>query len=132
MRCLGTADHQAFSDWTNRDPAGGVLPAKRLADPPSCPGALVPDDVRSDGNQVENSITRYALGDRTPGLVPDPDAGLKRLCPEQRAGWPKQRQLVPSPEDDAFYLIMRLLRLYLPDQAETDGHWSPPAVQRVQ
>lgn len=69
---------------------------------------------------VPNSIARYAIGDRTPGLVRGDDGSLDVWIsssppPEGRTNW------LPAPEGE--FILM--LRAYLP----TDQSWSPPVVQ---
>jgi hypothetical protein len=76
---------------------------------------------------VPNPIARYAVGDRTPGLVTEPDGSLaihmqhSRPAPEAAVNW------LPAPRG-AFRLM---LRLYIPRAEALDGSWVPPAVERV-
>lgn len=75
---------------------------------------------------VENPLHRYALGDRSPGLVYGVDGSLDlyvgSVAPAGReANW------LPAPAGE-FSLI---LRLYLPDDAILDGRWVPPAIERL-
>ncbi|WP_033820408.1 DUF1214 domain-containing protein [Kitasatospora sp. MBT63] len=72
---------------------------------------------------VANPIDRYAIGDRTPGLVRDSDGGLtlhlrraRPADPAAAANW------LPVP-DGPFAAV---LRLYGPDPAVPAGHWRPP------
>lgn len=72
---------------------------------------------------VDNPIDRYAIGDRTPGLVRDPDGGLTiwishnaPLDESARANW------LPCPAD-AFFLC---LRAYLPRAELLDGRYQLP------
>lgn len=77
-------------------------------------------------NLVENSIDRYSLGDRTPGLVTASDGSLSLLVShapppnDQRSNW------LPAPKGE-FYLV---LRAYLPGGALIQQSWEPPAVTR--
>ncbi|MGW6916660.1 DUF1254 domain-containing protein [Kitasatospora sp. NPDC054939] len=75
------------------------------------------------GLLVDNILDRYAIGDRTPGLVRDPDGGLtlhvrhKRPADAQHsANW------LPAP-DGPFALV---IRLYGPDRPVLDGSWRLP------
>lgn len=77
---------------------------------------------------VDNSIHRYAIGDRTPGLVKDADGGLS-LCLQhtpptdgkERANW------LPTPAG-AYFLC---LRAYMPEAAMLDGRYVLPAPSRA-
>ena len=83
----------------------------------------------ADGSFVENPIKRYTLGDRTPGVVTNPDGSLDIVIQHEaptdanaRANW------LPSPEG-GFNLN---LRLYVPDDSLQKGTWKPPVVQAVE
>lgn len=80
---------------------------------------------RSDCLLVDNPIGRHSIGDRTPGVVYEPDGGLHILIqpdePEQSANW------LPSPPDDEFYLV---LRLYQPADAHLQGRFDYPPIIR--
>jgi hypothetical protein len=72
---------------------------------------------------VPNSIARYAIGDRTPGLVRGDDGSLDVWIsssppPSGKTNW------LPAPEGD----FVLMLRTYLP----TDQTWSPPVVQATE
>lgn len=97
------------------------------------PASLPPADhfwslttYHAAGLLVDNPIDRYAIGDRTPGLLRDPDGGLTidvaaTEPPRGRANW------LPCPAD-GFRLMMRL---YGPRSQCRDGSWTPPPVTRV-
>ncbi|MBW9092747.1 DUF1254 domain-containing protein [Microbacterium jejuense] len=77
---------------------------------------------------VENDIDRYSVGDRTPGIVTDPDGGLTirigRTRPsddEAAANW------LPAPAG-AFRPI---LRMYMPGDAVLDGTYVPQPITRL-
>ncbi|MFG3054331.1 DUF1254 domain-containing protein [Kitasatospora sp. NPDC048239] len=78
---------------------------------------------------VDNTLDRYSIGDRTPGLVHDPDGGLtlhirhKRPADaEHSANW------LPAP-DGPFTVV---LRLYGPAESALDGRWGlPPLTVRA-
>ena len=69
-----------------------------------------------------NAMRRFSIGDRTPGLVRDPDGGLTlrigHATPADTRNW------LPAPAD-RFYLI---LRMYVPRQEA--GTWRIPPLQR--
>jgi len=78
---------------------------------------------------VENPIGRYSIGDRTPGVVADPDGGITITIsntepsdPEERANW------LPAPAGP----FRPVLRMYIPDPAIFDGSYQIPPIERVQ
>ncbi|MFD8083817.1 DUF1254 domain-containing protein [Kitasatospora sp. NPDC059722] len=81
-----------------------------------------------DRRPVDNTLDRYAIGDRTPGLVHDRDGGLtlhvrhKRPADaEHSANW------LPAP-DGPFTVV---LRLHGPEAPALDGRWRlPPLTPR--
>jgi hypothetical protein len=75
---------------------------------------------------VPNAIDRYAIGDRTSGLVTAADGSLAiriqhRRPSDDSANW------LPAPPGP-FHLM---LRLYIPRASALDGSWVPPPVERV-
>ncbi len=78
------------------------------------------------GRLVTNPIGRYAIGDRTPGLMTNRDGSLDILIDHsQPASGPSN--WLPAPAG-RFYLM---LRLYIPAPEILDGTWKPPAIGRV-
>jgi hypothetical protein len=77
------------------------------------------------GLLVRNPISRYSIGDRTPGLRIGPEGGLKLTLqadpPADEANW------LPAPRAP-FYLC---LRVYGPKPAMLEGGYTVPAVRRV-
>jgi hypothetical protein len=70
-----------------------------------------------------NSLQRFSIGDRTPGLVPDPDGGLTlRIGSAQPAD---THNWLPAPAG-TFYLI---LRMYMPRPEAR--HWRIPPLRRI-
>jgi hypothetical protein len=101
----------------------------RFATPPPC-GAFwsVTMYATPDFYLVENSIDRYSIGDRTPGLHKAPDGSLTIVMqrdepsdPAQRANW------LPSPEG----AFRPLLRVYEPDDAIFDGTYELPPISSI-
>lgn len=78
------------------------------------------------GFPVENSIKRYAIGDRDK-LTFNKDGSLTLYIQHQSPGAEKESNWLPAP-DSIFTLTMRC---YSPRPAITSGEWVPPAVQRV-
>lgn len=72
---------------------------------------------------MENEINRYSIGDRTQGLITNPDGSvdiyIQSQAPEYTNNW------LPV-NNDVFVLFMRL---YNPKQIVYDGGWLPPAIQ---
>jgi hypothetical protein len=76
------------------------------------------------GGLVANPIDRYAIGDRTPGLVWEADGSLSIRIQHEPPG---DGNWLPAPAGP-FRLI---LRLYVPREEARSGAWAPPAVERV-
>ena len=100
------------------------------------PGALPPVQAfwsltmygSHDYMLVDNPIGRYAIGDRSVGLQPDPDGGLtihiQHECPRAAAA---QANWLPAPRD-GFYLC---LRAYMPREEFLDGRYRLPPLVRA-
>lgn len=76
-----------------------------------------------DGNFVDNPISRYSIGDRTPGLMRDEDGNLTITLQNEKptdsaANW------LPTP-GGRFWLVFRA---YQPGPALLDGAWELPPV----
>jgi hypothetical protein len=76
-----------------------------------------------DGNFVDNPISRYSIGDRTPGLTRNEDGSLTLTLQNEKptnsaANW------LPAPEGN-FWLVFRA---YQPGPALLDGTWELPPV----
>lgn len=74
----------------------------------------------------DNPAKRFALGDRSPGLVRGADGSLEIYVqtdppPGREANW-----LPPPPGEFSL-----MLRLYLPEDSVVDGSWQPPAIERL-
>lgn len=101
----------------------------RFITPPPC-GAFwsVTMYDATDFCLVENSIARYSMGDRTPGLALADDGSLTIVLqhdqprePERQANW------LPTPPDT----FRPLLRVYEPDDAIFEGGWELPPIWRM-
>jgi hypothetical protein len=78
------------------------------------------------GRLVANPIDRYAIGDRTPGLITSRDGSQDIYIqhpqpPSGPSNW------LPAPAG-RFYLM---LRLYIPAPEVLDGTWRPPPIEPV-
>jgi hypothetical protein len=74
---------------------------------------------------IDNELDRYAIGDRTPGLVRDPDGGLTI-----RIGGPRpadDRNWLPA--GDGPYRMG--LRVYEGSPEVVDATWFPPPLRPV-
>ncbi|MEO7940141.1 MAG: DUF1254 domain-containing protein, partial [Burkholderiaceae bacterium] len=118
------------------DAAGALLSGAQRYTIRFAPGQLPPVNAfwsitlyrSSDYFLVGNPIDRYAIGDRTAGLIRDADGGLTLPLahaaptdPKQNANW------LPTPED-RFFLC---LRAYLPRAELLDGRYRLPNPQRM-
>ena len=106
-----------------RIPAGGV-PAQAF-------WSLSMYQVESDGRLffTDNPIKRYALGDRSPDLAPNPDGTLdiavQANAPQSSAQLPRW---LPAPQG-AFRLM---LRAYAPSAALLGGQAALPHIERTE
>ena len=75
---------------------------------------------------VENPIRRYAIGDRTPGLIKGADGSLEVLIQRTKPDGPLAANWLPAPAGP-----MRLaLRAYLPKPELRSRRWKvPPLIQ---
>jgi len=76
---------------------------------------------------VDNSLDRYAIGDRDK-LNFNEDGTLTLYVQTESPGKDKESNWLPAPRD-SFNLLMRL---YWPKKEIADGTWKPPAVERVE
>ena len=137
LKYIGALDSlEAYYPMAYHDGQGRPLDGRHTYRLRFAPGALPPAqafwsltmyDTR-DWMLVPNPINRFAIGDRTPGLVRDADGGLT-LCLQReepaeaaaRANW------LPTPEG-TFYLC---LRAYLPTPDMLEGRYELPAIERI-
>jgi hypothetical protein len=75
---------------------------------------------------VPNAIERYSIGDRTPGLMWEPDGSLRIRMqaddPGPGVNW------LPTPTEDHFYVV---LRLYQPRAAHLQMRFNYPPLRRL-
>ena len=75
---------------------------------------------------VDNPIDRYAIGDRTQGMVRGTDGSLTIYIQRDRPQGERAANWLPTPPGP-----MRLvLRAYQPDEALIEGRYRVPAVRR--
>lgn len=76
---------------------------------------------------VENAMDRYAIGDRTAGLVREPGDSLRISIGQKPPKTGDLRNWLPAPKKE-FHLC---LRAYLPRASILDGSYEIPAVHRL-
>lgn len=81
----------------------------------------------TDGFRVANQLNRFAIGDRD-SLKYNADGSLDLYIQNESPGMDKDSNWLPSPAQG---LLSVTLRLYAPKPQALDGHWAPPAVERV-
>jgi hypothetical protein len=79
----------------------------------------------ADHHLVNNSLDRYSIGSRTPGLVYDPDGGLTFFIQHEPPENDQLSNWLPASRGP-FNLI---LRAYLPGRAIVEQTWEPPALE---
>ena len=76
-------------------------------------------------NLVENSIDRYVISNRTPGIQFNDDGSLDIYIQHAQPDTTLKNNWLPAP-DGSFRM---LLRTYIPGDTILDGSYAPPAVQ---
>ncbi len=77
---------------------------------------------------TENAIGRYAIGDRTPGLVYGADGSLDIWISRKNPGGARTANWLPAPAQLPFSLVMRA---YLPKDDFLNGTYRLPPLQRA-
>ena len=87
-------------------------------------------EITPDGQRffAENPLGRYAIGDRTPGLIRNADGSLDVWIGRADPGGARSANWLPAPKSGPFGLNMRL---YLPKAEVLDGRWWLPAVEKA-
>lgn len=80
---------------------------------------------RDSDQLVANTINRYAISDRTPGIERAADGSFSVWVGNKEEG---AANWLPAPSEP-FYLA---LRLYIPEASVYEGAWRPPEIQRVE
>jgi hypothetical protein len=120
----------AVLDSEGADLQGGAT--YRLKVPPAVPArafwSISLYERLPDGRlfYADNPIDRYAVGNRTPGLVADADGGLTlTLAPTDPGGG---ANWLPTPPRGPITVIFRA---YLPEPAIQRGEWRLPPIERL-
>jgi hypothetical protein len=79
-----------------------------------------------DLNLVANPIDRYSIGDRSAGLVTDPDGGLTIRLQSESPAKDEESNWLPSPHTDGWFVI---LRMYLPHPEVIEAAWACPPIE---
>jgi hypothetical protein len=108
---------------------GNGLYRLRLSSPVPVKGfwSLTMYEATSDGQFffTWNTLNRYAIGDRTTGLVRNGDGSLDIWIGRQDPGGARRANWLPAPARGPFALI---LRAYLPEADLLDGRYRLPAI----
>lgn len=80
----------------------------------------------SDNLLIDNALNRYCINDRS-GFALNEDGSLDILVQSSPPEAAKQSNWLPVDGDD-FHLFMRI---YLPQKAVLDGHWSAPTIKKA-
>ena len=105
--------------WRLHFPADQPLPVKSF-------WSLSLYEATADGQFffADNPLDRYAIGDRTPGLITNADGSLDIFMGPDNPGPGRESNWLPSPAGP-FALFMRA---YLPKPELLDGHYRLPSV----
>lgn len=125
MRAAGDLPKALFdgrSDWRLSFPPGQGLPVNSF-------WSLTLYEATADGQFffADNPLGRYAIGDRTPGLVTNEDGGLDIWIGHRPPGGGRDTNWLPAPEEP-FALF---LRAYLPKPELLHGGYRLPRVEKV-
>ena len=78
---------------------------------------------------IDNPLDRYAIGDRTPGLVYGADGSLDIWITSNDPGLARRSNWLPAPRDGAPIILS--LRAYLPKSELLTGAYVPPQLQQI-
>ena len=98
------------------------------APPVSAFWSLTMYEATADGQffLTPNPIHRYAIGDRTPGLVRGADGSLSLWISRADPGGARAANWLPAPAKGPYSMV---LRLYLPRPAAISRTWAPPRIE---
>jgi hypothetical protein len=125
LMCNSDAEGKPFDGrgrYVLRFEPGRLPPAKAF-------WSLTMYEVTPEGRAffTDNPLSRYAIGDRSKGLVYGTDGSLEIVLQHDRPAAGQETNWLPAPAGP-----MRLvLRAYEPAPALLDGIWRAPAVRRV-
>jgi hypothetical protein len=110
--------------WKLRFPKGGLPPVDAF-------WSLTLYEVTPAGQAflIDNPLNRYAIGDRTPGLVYGPDGSLEILISPTDPGGAARVNWLPAPTSGAPMLLS--MRAYLPRAEFLNGRYQYPPLTPV-
>ena len=76
---------------------------------------------------VDNPIHRYSIGDRTRGLVRDPDGSFEIVIQKDRPDGPLAANWLPAPAGP----LLLVLRAYLPKKELIERKWRVPTLTQL-
>lgn len=129
----GLPDEEAIYEAVGLDDRGEPLHGSRsyeLRFPPEAPARLfwsVTMYRLPEQWLAANPIDRYSIGDRSQGIVRDPDGSLTIRIQTDSPGPAHEANWLPSPPG-SFYLVMRF---YGPTPEALSGTWTVPRAVRV-
>jgi hypothetical protein len=132
---LGNTKEEAIYGSQQTEPDGTVLSGAHRWRMRFAPGQLPPVNefwsitmyTLPERFLVPNAINRYSIGDRTPGLKPDPDGGLTLYLQAESPGADHESNWLPTPKGPFFFAA----RFYGPKAETLDGRWSLPPLTKV-
>jgi hypothetical protein len=83
---------------------------------------------KADMNLVPNPVNRYSVGDRTPGIVREPEGGIRIVIQSESPGAEHEANWLPCPSEGTWFVI---LRLYRPHASVIDATWRCPPIRKV-
>lgn len=119
----GSIPFDSARDWVLRLPADKLPPIDGF-------WSLTMYKMTDDGQFFffDNPVARYAIGDRTPGLVRDRAGGLDIYLTRRDPGPSRRANWLPSPPDEPFGVVFRA---YLPQAQLIDGGYALPPLQAL-
>jgi hypothetical protein len=82
---------------------------------------------KADMNLVPNPANRYAIGDRTAGLVRNDDGGVTIYIQREPPAEDRAPNWLPCPDTGTWFVI---LRMYQPATEVIDATWKCPGIER--
>ncbi|MFF7358957.1 DUF1254 domain-containing protein [Streptomyces filipinensis] len=81
-----------------------------------------------DMDLIPNPADRYSVGNRSPGLLRDPDGGLTMHLQRESPGQELEANWLPTAEEGTWFVA---LRMYRPRPEVIDATWECPPLTRI-